>query len=156
MLNNDDDILYQSQVDQLSTYAVNGGILPIIQPNTIFSQPIRPPYIPPLLINMQNTNSLIDFDSSNKRRAYASSSTSNSNNSSFENEKKKKKNFIFSDFNQVADDMQFLLSRIEESDIEISRLKQNHTQLNSSYYSARSEINILNEKIINLEKNYKS
>ena len=32
--------------------------------------------------------------------------------------------------------MQFLLSRIEESDIEISRLKHTHTQLNSSYYSA--------------------
>jgi hypothetical protein len=99
MLKIDIDMLSQSQVDQLSNYAFNGGILPIIQPNTMFSQPIRPPSIPSLLINMQNTSSLIDIDSSNKRKAYASSLHQTLTTQVLKT--KKKKSFIYSDFNQI-------------------------------------------------------
>ena len=95
---------------------------------------------------------MIDNDTTNKRKTFASSSNANSENSSFENEEnKKKQHFYFDDLNQVADQMQLLLAKIEHSDLEISKLKLTHFQLNSAYYGAKSEIIILNQKIKVLE-----
>jgi hypothetical protein len=63
--------------------------------------------------------------------------------------------FYFDDLNQVADLMLLLLAKIEHSDLDILKFKLTHVQLNNAYYGAKSEINILNQKMKVLEdRNY--